>query len=316
ERLKDLLASFVSSHTELRSAPQREMTAEDASRLRSLGYVAAATWPSGGVLDPKDGVALDLKVAEFFKTLENVSSRDVDAALAAFLEKNGLEKGPAVYSRLWHFYEQRRDWERVAGTLEAALAGSPEDVAIRGQLAWAYSILKRYDQVVSAGREILERDPSNSLARILMADAFEATSDLAAAQAELDKALELEPENVSLRLKFAELLIKRRNIPEALAAYDRLIANPDVLKDHELLFKLAVFYAANGRDRQAADLLAACCRLHPSGRNYFFQAVILSRLGNFDAARASMRTALERYSDELTAEQRDQAEKFLRSPAP
>jgi arylsulfatase A-like enzyme/Tfp pilus assembly protein PilF len=306
KRLNGLLASFVSSHTESPSPSRREMTVEDVHRLRSLGYVSAVVRPSGGDFDPKDGVARDLKTAEFFKTLEDVPSREVDAALAEFLRANGIEKGPAVYSRLRHFYERRRAWDRVARTL----------IGIRTQLAWAYSIMKRYDRVVSIGREILDRDPSNSTAHILMGDAFDASGDLEAAQGELGKALELEPENVSLRIKFAELLIKRQKIPEALAAYDRLIANPDVLKDHEFLFKLAVFYAGNGRDRQAAELMRTCCRLHPSGRNYFFQGVILARLEDDEEARASLRIALERYPDELTAEQRDQAEKFIRSPSP
>lgn len=312
KRLKELLASFVSAHTELRSASTREMTAEDARRLRSLGYVAAVTRPSGGVLDPKDGVALDRKVAEFFTTLEKVPSRDVDAALGGFLEKNGIDKGPAVSSRLKHFYEKRGDWARVAGTLEELLAGSPDDAEARTELAWVYSVMKRYDRALAAGRAVLERDPSNSLAHILMGDAFEATGDLAAAEAELEQALELEPENVSLRVKSAELLIKRRKIPEALAAYDRLIGNPDVLKDPEFLFKLAVFYAANGRDRRAADLMATSCRLRPSGRGHFFLAVVLARLGDDEAARAGMRIALDKYPDELTAEQRDQAVKLLR----
>jgi arylsulfatase A-like enzyme/Tfp pilus assembly protein PilF len=314
KRLQELLASYVSSHTELGSPSKRDMTAEDVRRLRSLGYVSAVTRPSAGVLDPKDGVAIDLKVVEFFKALENVPSRDVDTALAAFLKRNGIDKGPAVLSRLRHFFEKRREWDRVAWTLEEALAGSPDDTEVRTELAWAYSVLKRYDEVVSMGREILERDPSNSLAHILIGDAFEATGDAEKAQAEIEKALELEPENVSLRIKSAELLIKRKRIPEALADYDRLITNPDVLKDPEFLFKLAVFYAGNGRGRQAADLMAACCRLRPSGRNLFFQAVILARLGDYTAARASMRIALEKHRDELTAEQRDQAEKLLRSP--
>jgi len=311
KRLKELLASFVSSHTELGSQGKREMTAEDVLRLRSLGYVSAGARPGAGVLDPKDGVALDLKTAEFFKTLEDVPSRDVDAALAGFLRANGIDKGPAVYSRLWRFYERRKEWDRVERTLREALAGSPDDIATRAELAWVCSITKRYDQVVSTGREVLERDPSNSFTRILMGDAFEALGDPEAAQAELEKALELEPENVSLRIKYAELLIKRKKVPEALAAYDRLTANIDVLKDPEFLYELAVFYAGNGRERQAADLMAACCRLHPSGRNYFFQAVVLFRLEDYEAARASMRAALERHPDELTAEQRELAKKLL-----
>ena len=79
---------------------------------------------------------------------------------------------------------------------------------------------------------------------------------------------------------------------------------------------MALFYAKNGNDRQAEVLMERCCRLHPSGRYYFTHAVILSRLEDYEAAIKIMRVALERYADELSPDQRAQAEKLLRSLSP
>jgi hypothetical protein len=39
-------------------------------------------------------------------------------------------------------------------------------------------------------------------------------------------------------------------------------------------------------------------------------------LGDYEAARASMRIALEKYPNDLTPDERSQAEKLLRSPSP
>ncbi|MCK7518307.1 MAG: tetratricopeptide repeat protein [Ignavibacteriales bacterium] len=64
-----------------------------------------------------------------------------------------------------------------------------------------------------------------------------------------------------------------RRSPRALAAYDLLLRNEDVLKDREFLFKLALFFAQNGRDGQAVELIERSCRLHPSGRYFFLGAL-------------------------------------------
>jgi len=314
-RLKKLLASYVSSHTELNSAARRELTPEDVRQLQSLGYVSSGSGERRTDRDPKDGIALEAKLAGIIKDAEKVPSREIEAEVDRFLAENGIDKGLSVFARLWRAYEKRKDRESVLRVLREAIETFPDDVGFRMQLASAYYAAKQYDRVVGLGREILERDPANSVARILMGDAFAASGDAEAAQDELEKALEIEPENVSLRIKYAELLITRRKIPEALAAYDLLLRNEDVLKDHEFLFKLALFFAQNGRDGQAVELIERSCRLHPSGRYYFFLGALQARLGKDAESMASIRIALEKYAEDLSPDQRAQAEKLLRSPS-
>lgn len=315
-RLKERLASFVSSHTEFQSETKRELTAEDIRQLQSLGYVSSLPGQSRNNRDPKDGIVLDAKVNEFFKAQEHAPGRNIGGDIDRFLRDNGIDKSPALYARLWRLYEKRKDRDKVIETLREAMAAFPEDVGSRMQLAQVYSVMKKYDLVISLGRQILERDPANPVAHILMGDAYTALRDFDEAQASLEKALKLEPENISLLIKYAELLIAQGKIPEALKVYNALITKEDILKDHEFLYKLALFYAKNGNDRQAKELMERCCRLHPSGRYYFYHAVLLSRLEDYEAAIKIMRVALEQYADDLSPDQRAQAEKLLRSVSP
>jgi arylsulfatase A-like enzyme/Tfp pilus assembly protein PilF len=315
-RLKDLLASFVSSHTEIQSEAKREMTAEDIRQLQSLGYVSSGAAPSPNNRDPKDGIVMEAKLVEYFKSLEHDPRRDVDAEIDRFLRDNGIDKSPGLYAHLWRLHEKRRNRDKVVETLREAMAAFPEDVASRIQLAQVYSVMKKYDLVIALGREILEREPANPIAHIFIGDAYAAMKDFDEAQASLEKALELQPESVSLRIRYADLLIAQNKMHEALAVYDLLITKEDFLKDHEYLFKLALFYAKNGRDRQAEELMERCCRLHPSGRYYYYQAVFLFRLENHRAAVKAMRIALEQYPDELSPDQRAQAEKLVRALSP
>lgn len=315
-RLKERLASFVSSHTEFQSETKRALTAEDIRQLQSLGYISSNPGQSRNNRDPKDGIVLDAKVNEFFKVLEHVPDRDIEGDIDRFLRDNGIDKSPALYARLWRLYEKRKNRDKVVETLREAMAAFPEEVGSQMQLAQVYSVMKKYDLVISLGRQILERDPANPVPHILMGDAYTALRNFDEAQANLEKALKLEPENISLLIKYAELLISQGKIPEVLKVYDVLITKEDILKDHEFLYKLALFYAKNGNDRQAEELMKRCCHLHPSGRYYFYHAVILTRLENYEAAIKIMRVALEQYADELSPDQRAQAEKLLRSLSP
>ena len=314
--LKERLASFISSHAEFRSETKRELTAEDIRQLQSLGYISSSSGQPRNNRDPKDGLVRDAKLNEFFKALEHVPGRDIEGDIDRFLLDNGIDKSPALYARLWRLYEKRKDRDKVIEILREAMSAFPEDVGSQMQLAQVYSVMKKYDLVISHAQQILERDPANPVAHILMGDAYTALRDFGEAQASLENALKFEPENISLWIKYAELLITQEKFPEALKVYDVLITKEDILKDHEFLYKLALFYAKNGNDRQAEVLMERCCRLHPSGRYYFTQAVILSRLEDYEAAIKIMRVALERYADELSPDQRAQAEKLLRSLSP
>jgi arylsulfatase A-like enzyme/tetratricopeptide (TPR) repeat protein len=315
-QLKERLETFVSSHTEWRAGAARELTAEDLRQLRSLGYVSSGSRQRGDGRDPKDGVAVNARLDEFFSQASDAPSRDMEAALDGFLRDNGIDRDPPVLARLWRFYEKRKQWGEAARVLQEAAAASPDDVGTRMQLAWIYSIMNKPDQVIPLGLEILERDEANSVAHILMGDAHAALGHLDEAAVEMERAIGIEPGNVSLRIKYAEILIASKRFPEALGVYDTLLTNENVLRDHEFLFKLALFYAQNERDGQARQLIDRCCRLHPSGRYFFYRAVMEVRSGDYEAAKSSMKVALERYPDELTAEERAQAEKVagLRPP--
>ena len=222
-RLKERLASFVSSHTEFQSETNRALTAEDIRQMQSLGYISSSSGQPRNNRDPKDGIVRDAKLNEFFKALEHVPGRDIEGDIDRFLLDNGIDKSPALYARLWRLYEKRKDRDKVIEILREAMSAFPEDVGSQMKLAQVYSVMKKYDLVISHAQQILERDPANPVAHILMGDAYTALRDFDEAQDNLEKALKLEPENISLLIKYAELLITQGKIPEALKVYDVLI---------------------------------------------------------------------------------------------
>lgn len=311
-RMKDRLASYASSQAGARAETGRGLTAEDLRGLESLGYVSSAARASPSNVDPKDGIVRNTRLSEFFRSLETAPLRDIGPATEGFLRGHDIERTPAFYSRLWRAYEKRKAGDKVLETLREAIDAFPSDIGFRMHLIQAYSVMKDHQAVVTHGLRLLEQDPGNSVAHILLADAYASLGDWDRAEASLERAMEIEPENVSLLIRYAEALLARRKIPDTLKVYETLITRPDILADHDFLFKMAMFFAQNGRDGRAAELMARCSRLKPSGKSFFYLAVFLDRLGEREAARDSMRAAFERHADELTPEQREAAAKFLR----
>ena len=205
-RLKKLLASYVSSHTELNSAARRELTPEDVRQLQSLGYVSSGSGERRTDRDPKDGIALEAKLAGIFKDAEKVPSREIEAEVDRFLAENGIDKGLSVFARLWRAYEKRKDRESVLRVLREAIEAFPDDVGFRMHLASAYYAAKQYDRVVGLGSEI----PG---ARSRQLHRPHPDGRLCSPPREmpkrpnpgLEKALEIEPENVPLRINNVRL---------------------------------------------------------------------------------------------------------------
>ena len=310
-QMKDGLSAYIAAHTDAKSSAKRDMTAEDVRRLQALGYLASSSAAASADMDPKDGVILQTRLNDFYQILEKDPAADLESAVDRFYRENNLARNRGMYGRVSGIYQQRKQTDKAAEILLKMIAEFPDDVGGRMELLRTYTLQKKYDKVVTVARDILELDPINSNAYILMGDAYWALGNLSGAQSSLENALKIEPENISLRLKLAETFIARGNASEALKTYDLLLNEEDILDDAAVLYKIGLFYASNDRLRQAADLIERCCRLEPSGEHYFFLGMLLFRLEDFDGATRAMRTALERYGSDLSPRQHAQAEKLV-----
>lgn len=312
-RMRDALAAYIAAHTDAKSSAKRDLTADDVRQLQALGYLASTSTGTATHMDPKDGMAFQIRLDEFYKDLEKDPGSDLESAVDRFYRENRLARNQSLYSRVIRIYEQRKRADKVVGVLLRTIDEFPDYVGGRMHLLRTYILQREYAKAVTAGRDILELDPINSNAYILMGDAYAALGETENARSCLQSALNIEPENVSLRLKLAETLIARGNDLEALKAYDVLIAEEDILNDAGVLYKIALFYAKNGRTRTAADLMDRCCRLEPSGERCYLLGLLRFRLEDYEGAVKAMRTALQDHGSELTPGQRAQAEKLIGS---
>jgi len=303
------LAAFVAGHSQ-RGDARRALSAGDKEQLQALGYISAFSSQASTVLDPKKGVLIDVRLKGVSQLISQKQMAAAEADLARLLADNPGLKMPHVYNLKYKIAMSKRD-PAALNLLRQAIDDFPDVESFRQTLALALFDLKKYDKAESRCREILARNPRNTRATILLGEIREKQGEPAAAAEFYAQARDIEPQNVSLRIKYAELLITLKRYELAVAEYNQLLENEEASGQPELLLKVALLNTRYGSMADAEQMLARAAAIRPAGKFFFNYALVLARNGKLDLALANMETALGRHGRELTAEQRQVAEKAL-----
>lgn len=220
-----------------RRAVRRTMTAAETERLRSLGYLGGG--PAGdaaqkGLPDPKD------KIGDYLLIFRgNLLENEGKLVQAAACYRQVLEANPGVPSNhvnlaLLEMKMGRAD--EAVRLLEAARTRFPDSELVLSRLMGLYLNAARWQDALSAGRDLLRRDPSHFDALFLSGSAYARLGKWEDAQASYRKAMAIEPENPALRHRYADslhalalLLGKNGNLKDAIVWMNRYLeaAPPD-----------------------------------------------------------------------------------------
>jgi tetratricopeptide (TPR) repeat protein len=303
------LAAFVAGHSQ-RGDARRALSAGDKEQLQALGYISAFSSQASTVLDPKKGVLIDVRLKGISQLINLKQTAAAEADLLRLLAENPGLKMPHVYNLKYKIAMMKRD-PAALNLLRQAIDDFPDVESFRQTLALALFDLKKYDKAESRCREILAKNPRNTRATILLGEIREKQGAPAAAAEFYAQARDIEPQNVSLRIKYAELLITLKQYERAVAEYNQLLENEEASGQPELLLKVALLNARYGSMADAEQMLARAAAIKPAGKFFFNYALVLAKNGKLELALANMETALGRHGKDLTAEQRQVAEKAL-----
>jgi len=303
------LAAFVAGHSQ-RGDARRALSAGDKEQLQALGYISAFSSQASTVLDPKHGVLIDVRLKGISQLLNLKQTAAAEADLLRLLAENPGLKMPQLYNLKYKIAMMKRD-PGALNLLRQAIDDFPDVESFRQTLALALFDLKKYDKAESRCREILAKNPRNTRATILLGEIREKQGAPAAAAEFYAQARNIEPQNVSLRIKYAELLITLKQYERAVAEYNQLLENEEASGQPELLLKVALLNARYGSMADAEQMLARAAAIKPAGKFFFNYALVLAKNGKLELAMANMETALGRFGKDLSAEQRQVAEKAL-----
>lgn len=185
----------------------RAVSAAEAERLRSLGYLGAAAADSeakGELPDPKDKIG-DYLLVFRGNLLEN-EGRLVEAA-ACYRQVLDANPGvPSNYVNLAVLEMKRNRADEAVRLLEQARSKFPDSEVVLSRLMGIYLNAGRWQDALSTGRALLEKDPAHFDALFLSGSAYARLGKWEDALACYRKALAIEPENAALQRRFADSL--------------------------------------------------------------------------------------------------------------
>ncbi len=317
--LDDLLKRLIADYSGSGSAG-RELTQEDREHLQSLGYISAFSNKSPETIDPKQGIVLDNEIKACLREVEAGKIAEAESRLKDFLNRNPDTRLPALYDVEYLIQVKKNRLAEALAVLERAMADCPRVDRFYILSAMQLFKLKRDDEAERRCRELLEMNPLFAGAYILLGQIYEKRNDIGGALANVRKALEIEPHNISLKIKSAELSIIQKDYPSAAAIFDELSDNADVMRNPELLTKIALFHAQFGTLDKAEAFLRRAVRIAPRGKYYFDLALVLAKNKKIEEALRNMETVLSQYSGDLSQDElrvaRQAVQLWKQNPSP
>lgn len=292
---------------------RRELTEEDKKHLQSLGYISSFSdkTATGTVTDPKKGIVLDNSIKAIFKIIGKENFTRAEEELNNLIARHPDIKMPVFYDLKHQLYSKQNNTEKTTAALAEALEKFPE--VERFYILYAFKVFEsgRIEDAEKTCRQLLKLNPQFTRAYILLGQIEEKRLHLHKAFDHYKKALEIEPRNISLKLKVAELLILKEQPQNAILMYDELLERQEVSLNAELLFKIAILNSQYGTMEKSQMLLEKAVQLKPNGKYYFNYALVLYRNKKMTEALKNMEIALDKYNSQLSNRQIDIARKAV-----
>jgi arylsulfatase A-like enzyme/Tfp pilus assembly protein PilF len=306
-----LLGKFVAEHSRQGGETRRELTERDKDELQALGYISAFSKKTAQMVDPKNGVLVDNKLKEISRLIAHDDGLQAENELLALMAENPGLRMPQMVHISYKIAVFKKDYAAALNILKQGILEFPEMEQFRQTLARVLFDIKQYDKAEMRCRELLALNPKSTSAYILLAEIREKQNRLEEACDFYAQALQLDQQNVSLKIKYAELLLAIRKYAQAVDAYNQALLGEELSSRPEMLFKVALLNIQYGSLAKAEQMLSRAVAARPQGKFFFNYALVLARNGKFAPAVANMQIALDRHAGELSAEQLKVAEKAL-----
>jgi len=261
------------------------VSAEEAARLRSLGYVIGDA--NANLADPKTLIAVDTKMHDVIDAYEHgdlpravALAREVVRAqpdmpagleLLAFTlqQSERIDEAIALYRRV-----NTREAKVQLALLLSESGKSAEAVKILAPIANEPDALNAYgvaladegklDEAASAFNRVLQSDPNNAPAYQNLGITALRRDDVAAARQQLDRALALNP-RLPLALNTRGVVYARENdLPHAVESWQRAVAVDP--RQYDALFNIGLVEGRAGHIAAAREALQRFVKSAPPAR--------------------------------------------------
>ena len=305
------LGKFMASHSQRGGETRRELTESDKDELQALGYISAFSKKATQMVDPKKGVLIDNKLKKISRLIAKDDVAQAEKELMVLIKENPGLRMPQMIYMSYKIAVFKKDYTATLNILSKGIQEFPEMEQFKQTLARALFDIKKYDKAEKRCREILVQNPKSTATYILLGEIREKQNQPFAASDFYVQALKLEPQNVSLKIKYADLLLAIKKYPQAVEVYNQVLISEETASQPDMLFKVAMLNIQYGSLDKAEQMLARALAIKPQGKFFFNYALVLAKNGKVEQALANMETAVTRYAAQLNAAQLKTAEKAL-----
>jgi arylsulfatase A-like enzyme/Tfp pilus assembly protein PilF len=310
-RGRKMLQTFLADHEIKGRKNKRQLSKTETAHLQSLGYLSATPTVSRGEtpIDPKQGILVENEMARYGELIRAKKLDEAEKGLLKLIQQPVKIK--LAYLHLAQVYQLKNNIEAAISTLKSAVKQLPDADNFRVPLAELLFDQKRYDEALVEIDVALKQNTLNPHINILKGDIYAAQYKMDQAFESYQKAIRLDPGNIPLNMKYADLLIKNNQYARAVDIYENVIKYKAVGENVEFLFWYVRFNTQLGKTQRAQDLMARIVELKPSGNFYFYYALTLANNNKFQEAIKQMKIATQNYNGELSEKQLSDSQLFI-----
>lgn len=260
----------------------------------------------------KKAIAADPDNEDAVTGLASVYSDRGDARSASELLDQLTKKNPSAraYLNLASNYEQMKEYSLAADALRKAINLDPTHVEWNAQLAQYLAMAGRYDEALQTYQDLAKLTPQDATAYLGMAQIYLEQQKFAQAHQMLDKAKEIEPDNLEAKDTEVQLFDKEGKTPEAIAALNDLLDStarhtydaPQRDVRGRMLEQLGLLYEKNNQYDKAVDTFREMAAVDPD-KNPRAEALIIDTYRtakNYPKAEQESDAADKKYPNDRT----------------
>ena len=279
----------------------RELAPEDTRVIVLLGNILAENQDLAGAVDAyKEGVEKDPKDPDIFYNLALSLLRQQKYEEAILYFSKAIEvAGPGQtavqsHAHLGHIYFSKGNNEMAADHLARAVKLAPDNGKYRYNLGVVYLRLKQPRQALSHFEQAFTAGSNDPAVLRGLSRAFDELGHTTLSIQSLEKALYLNPQDVTTLFLLGDLYYKERDLLKSADTFRRVVnITPGNRNTEEALLKLGTIYTELERFDQATRMLERARGLNPGNREILYRlGLVAARSGRPERAVAAFKQAL------------------------
>jgi arylsulfatase A-like enzyme/lipopolysaccharide biosynthesis regulator YciM len=304
-KLKKMIIDLSKSKNETEN---RKLSEKDIKILNSLGYISSSQKSYGKkIIDPKDGIIVNLELKKISRMInKKMKLKEMERKLLNIIENKPDMITPIVYNLLYKLYFSEKKYKKALFILDEGIKRFPDFSAYKVTKIGILKSKRKFTEAKEIAEKLIKKEPLNTNALILLSDIYDKSYDIEKSIYYLEKAYKIEPNNIPLSLKLADIFIENKQFQKAYKIYKKLSNKVEIQNNRKILYKIAIFSIKYGELDLSLKIFKRLEKIEPNSKDImFYHAIVLYKLNDFNKAKKILIKLKKQYNNLLTEKQNE-----------